>query len=228
MFERFPDRRRVRILVFMTSINPWQKKPWALDKKINNFGLPRGIRGWVTGMVMYWGNRPHQREILSLVDIRPGHRVLDVGYGPGWLVRTISEISPEVSVAGVDPSEQMRRMAVRHNRRGVASGQVKLWVGSAEATGLSDASFDCVLSVNNLALWPDLDAGLRELARVLRPGGTLAIAWHSSAAPDKIQRSLGLPEEKLEFVRARMGELFVDVKRKDMENTVVFVAGGPL
>ncbi|NYH77277.1 ubiquinone/menaquinone biosynthesis C-methylase UbiE [Actinopolyspora biskrensis] len=211
----------------MSTTRLWKQRPWALDKPLNNFGLPRGLRGRLAGLVMYWGNRPHQRELLDQLDVRSGDHILDVGYGPGWMVRTLAEGGSAARVAGVDPSKQMRRMAMRRNRAGIASGRVRLELGTAEDTGFADASFDHVLSVNNLALWPDLEAALRELRRVLRPGGVLAMSWHSSTAPDSIQRSLGLPEHVLSVVSRDLEQLFDEVRRRDLPNTVCFLARRP-
>lgn len=211
----------------MSTTRPWKQRPWALNKPLNSFGLPRGLRGRLTGLVMFWGNRPHQRELLDQIDVQTGEHILDVGYGPGWMVRTLVEDSSAARVAGVDPSKPMHRMATRRNRAGIASGRVQLELGTAGDTGFADASFDHVLSVNNLALWPDLEAALRELRRVLRPGGALAMSWHSSTAPDKIQRSLGLPERELSVVSRGLERLFDDVRRRDLPNTVCFLAHRP-
>jgi ubiquinone/menaquinone biosynthesis C-methylase UbiE len=53
---------------------------------------------------------------------------------------------------------------------------VELRAGPAAALPLPDGQVDQVFAVNTAAIWPDLDAGLREAARVLRPGGTMVIA----------------------------------------------------
>ena len=111
------------------------------------------------------------------------------------------------AVAG-DPAPVMCEQASRANRAAVRAGRVTLGLGSAESTGLAERSVDHVLAVNNVAIWPDLDAGLRELHRVLRPGGTLLLAWHGGTNPSPIANSLRLPEDKLHRIdTALLGRL---------------------
>jgi ubiquinone/menaquinone biosynthesis C-methylase UbiE len=69
----------------------------------------------------------------------------------------------------------MLRQAVRHNAEAIREGRVRLQVGSATALPFEDASFDTALSANSLPFWPDQEAGLKEMWRVLKPGGVVAI-----------------------------------------------------
>jgi SAM-dependent methyltransferase len=145
-------------------------EPWTADKPVHSpFALPRGLTGHLAGRLMLLLNR--QQDVLELLDVRPGVGVLEVGYGPGGLIQLLRK-TPAVRVSGVDPSPQMRDLARRHNPEG------DLRLCTAERTGFADAEFDRVVSVNTVALWPDLGAGLRELHRVTRPGGRVLIAWH--------------------------------------------------
>lgn len=171
---------------------------------------------------MLWTNA--QREVFELLDVQPGHHVLEVGYGPGGLIELLATRSPATKICGVDPSAVMQRSASRRNRRAIASGRVELRLGSASDTGLPDAAFDRVVSVHTVALWPDLDAGLRELRRVTRPDGILVLAWHGGHGRSPIARSLRLPKDKLERIRAALDSLFAKVERIELDRSVVFRA----
>src|SRR5256885_715708 len=140
------------------------------------FARPRGLRGRLAGWFMVWTNK--QREVADLIGVRPGERVLEVGYGGGALIRLLADRIGDGTVCGVDPSPDMRALAVRRNRRAAAAGRLDLRVGAAEATGFPDGAFDHVVTVNTVAIWPDLEAGLRELHRVTKPGGDVVIAWN--------------------------------------------------
>jgi hypothetical protein len=75
-----------------------------------------------------------------------------------------------------------------------------------------------------VAIWPDLDAGIEELHRVVRPGGTLALAWHGGTAPNRIARSLRLPPEKLDRIEQVLDEHFIKVYRQQLASLDVFTA----
>jgi ubiquinone/menaquinone biosynthesis C-methylase UbiE len=95
--------------------------------------------------------------------------VLDLGAGTGKLTSTLAAAGHRVTA--VDPSEGM--LAVLAG----SLPQVRAVVGTAEHLPFKDASFD-VVTVAQAWHWLDQDAAAAECARVLRPGGLLAIAWH--------------------------------------------------
>src|SRR5919204_5839484 len=66
----------------------------------NQFALPRGPLGWLAGRLMSRGNDITNRDVASRLDIAPGERVLEVGYGPGGLLRLLLEQTPAALVAG--------------------------------------------------------------------------------------------------------------------------------
>jgi ubiquinone/menaquinone biosynthesis C-methylase UbiE len=167
---------------------------------------------------MLWTNR--QRDLFDLLDVREGERVLEVGYGPGGLIRLLVR-TPAALICGVDPSPEMRAQAARPHGGEIASGRMDLRLGTAERTGFPDAEFDCVVSVNNVGLWPDLRAGLRELHRVTRPGGRTVIAWHGGTRPSRMTRSLALPESALAEIRRGLDDLFTGVARHELPSLTV-------
>jgi SAM-dependent methyltransferase len=118
----------------------------------------------------------------------------------------------------------MRDQACRLNRKAVRAGRVRLNVGTADHTGLPDASVDRVVSVRNVALWPDLEAGVTELHRVVRPEGTVLIAWHGGTAPNRVVRSLRLPDDELSRIEAVVRDRFGAVTRAQVTSLEVFMA----
>ncbi|MGA8114897.1 MAG: methyltransferase domain-containing protein [Actinocatenispora sp.] len=198
-------------------------RSWALDRPINaTFATPRGLTGRLAGMVMR--RKGKQDEVVDLLDVRPGQRVLEVGYGPGALVRQLVERTGAASVRGVDPSPTMRSMARRHNSAGIAAGRVELGIGTAERTDCPDAAFDRVVSVSTVAVWPDLRAGLRECHRVVRPGGLVVVTWHSADAPSRVARSRAMPDDRLDLLEDTMRDVFGDVTRHSLTFSVAFAA----
>jgi ubiquinone/menaquinone biosynthesis C-methylase UbiE len=188
----------------------------------NPFAHPSGWPGRLAGRFMRWTNK--QYDVVGVLDVQPGHDVFEIGYGPGVLIRLLAERTEAASIRGVDPSPEMRDQARRHNRKAVRSGRVQLDLGTADRTGLPDASVDRLVSVNNVAIWPDLDAAVSELRRVVRAGGIVVIAWHGGTAPSRITRSLRLPEDELGRIEQVLRDRLADVSRSQLLSLDVFVA----
>ncbi|WP_154663710.1 class I SAM-dependent methyltransferase [Saccharomonospora iraqiensis] len=196
--------------------------PWTLGRPTRSpFAMPGGLSGRLAGRVMLWTNR--QQDLLDLLDVHAGERVLEVGYGPGGLIRLLQR-TPAQRICGVDPSPQMRDLAARPHRAESATGRIDLRLGTADRTGFGDAEFDCVVSVNNVAIWPDLQAGLSEFHRVTRAGGRVLIAWHGGTRPSRIPRSLALPEDKLAHIEQGLRGLFSGVTRHELATLTIWSA----
>ena len=190
---------------------PWTSGRWTSSP----FVLPAGVRGRLAGLLMLWTNR--QDEVVELLGVEPGERVLEVGYGPGGLIRRLAR-GRAGRVCGVDPSPAMRAQAAKRETG------ADLRLGTAEATGFGDAEFDCVVSVNTVGLWPSLERGMDELHRVTRPGGRVVIAWHGGTRPSRVTRHLMLPEGQLERVEDAMRARFTEVERRELSESTAFTA----
>src|SRR6266849_4336701 len=111
-------------------------------------------------------DRAHQATLaLAAGTVHQPVSVLDVGCGTGKLLRRAATYWPEAHLIGVDPANGMIEMAKRLTPNATFS------TGMAEALPLQDASVDLALSTTSFHHWQDQAAGIREIARVLRPGG---------------------------------------------------------
>ncbi|MGH3914810.1 MAG: class I SAM-dependent methyltransferase [Pseudonocardiaceae bacterium] len=145
------------------------------------FGRPRGLLGRVGGWLMARGNAETERQLVQLAGLEQDEVVLVLGHGPGIGLRAAGKRSGQV--IGIDPSALMREAAGRRCGELIRQGRVRLASGVAQDTGLPDATVDVVLTVNNVALWPDWPAGFAELHRVLRPGGRMLLSAHEKWLP---------------------------------------------
>jgi ubiquinone/menaquinone biosynthesis C-methylase UbiE len=111
-------------------------------------------------------DRAHQTTLaLAASIVHQPVSVLDVGCGTGKLLRQANTYWPEAQLIGVDPAHGMIERAKRLTANATFS------TGMAEALPLQDASVDLALSTSSFHHWQDQAAGIREIARVLRPGG---------------------------------------------------------
>ncbi len=147
----------------------------VLGQLFGQFGRPSGLLGHLAGVLMARSTADDQ-WVVELLDVQPDDRVLEVGFGPGVAVTLLAERARVGFVAGVDPSEVMLRQAVRRNRAAVRAGRVELRLGTVSALPYPDAHFTKACAIHSLYFWPSVEAGLRELHRVLAPGGLLALA----------------------------------------------------
>ena len=119
--------------------------------------------------------------LCDAANIAPGQRVLDVACGTGALTLAVAErVSPAGAVVGLDANPEMLAVARRKH------AHIDWRDGRAESLPFADASFDAVVSQFGLMFFDDRVAALREMQRVRRPGGRLAVA-----VCDALERSPG-------------------------------------
>jgi SAM-dependent methyltransferase len=151
----------------------------ALDHDVIGQGHhPRGAAGSVTGWMFAHrpSNRQRNRWAVSLLDVQPTDRVLEIGFGPGLAVAELTRAGAG-HVYGIDHSGVMLRQASRRNAAAIRAGRVTLINASAEQLlATLDGPFDAILAVNSLGFWPAPAERLAELRRRLAPGGRIAIA----------------------------------------------------
>lgn len=111
-------------------------------------------------------------QVVHLLPVGPGVRVVDVAAGSGGLSIPAARAGAEVVAVDISPT-----MAERLRARATTEGLTRLdaRVGDGTALDLEDDSFDVAMSLNGVSLFPDLSGGLRELHRVTRPGGEVAV-----------------------------------------------------
>jgi ubiquinone/menaquinone biosynthesis C-methylase UbiE len=135
-------------------------------------------------------NAPFARCVIRLLDVQPRDKVLEVGFGPGVGSQLLAKAAPVGRIAGVDCSKEMVQQARARNADAIARGVVDLRHGSVEKLPFEDGTFDAVLAINSLQVWPDVTAGLCDVKRVTRSGGRVALAF----TPYSGRSRAGIPE----------------------------------
>ena len=127
------------------------------------------------------------RRKLRLLDVHPGDTVLDVACGPGNTTRTlVAAVGPDGLAVGVDSSATMLAQAVRETPTDSAVGYVR---ADAAELPFEDGTFDAVSCYGALYLMDDPLRSLREMIRLLAPGGRIAVLTTCARGPAPIRRA---------------------------------------
>ncbi len=116
-------------------------------------------------------NREPYRLALAALDPQPDDHVLEIGFGPGAGLAALARQVTGGRVCGLDGAPDMARLAARRNKSAVAAGRVLLATGDFRRLPWPPGSFDKLLAVNVAYFFDPEGCAVREMARVLRPGG---------------------------------------------------------
>jgi SAM-dependent methyltransferase len=155
---------------------------------MHTFGRPQGVLGRLGGIIM--ANADCGIWVSDLLEVGPNDSVLEVGFGPGMVIQRLSKLAAAGHVAGIDQSREMVEQARARNATAIQSGRVDLRHGSVVSLPFDDNSIDKALAINSIQVWPDAVAGLREIRRVMKPGGWIALGF----TPYSGQPNRGLTE----------------------------------
>jgi SAM-dependent methyltransferase len=136
---------------------------------------PAGVAGSMAGRLMAMANRRPNRLAIDALDLAPGDRVLELGFGPGRALAVLAARTPRGQICGVDLSARMLEQAVARNRAAIASGRMRLELGPFSPLRFADETFDKILLVNVVYFFDRDGRDISEVYRVLRFGGRVAI-----------------------------------------------------
>jgi ubiquinone/menaquinone biosynthesis C-methylase UbiE len=148
----------------------------------SQLGNPSGVFAGLAGFVWNRRNAALNDTVLGLLALKPDDRVLEIGFGGGYLLRRMLDRLPAGSLAGVDISPGMLAHAEKRFGDAIRAGRVELKCAAAEALPYADAHFTKVVSVNSIFYWQDIERALGEITRVLIPGGRLVLCFTSAAS----------------------------------------------
>lgn len=181
----------------------------------SQFSRPSSLMGRILLRSMNIGHGRLHQWGLKAAGIQLTDRVLDVGCGGGKAISRILEETRR-EVAGIDHSPEAVKTARSVNRAAVSSGRLRIVESSVESLPFRDGFFDVVTAFETTYFWPELQAGLTEIRRVLSPGGRLVIANEfadrASAGAWADRLNMHVPDsEALAGAAYEAGFLMVDV-----------------
>jgi SAM-dependent methyltransferase len=134
--------------------------------------------GWIGRAVLRNMNARHSGVTdwgLSHISVKQHFTILDIGCGGGRTVSKLAALATAGKVYGLDYSADSVAVASKTNREWIKSGRVEIHEGSVSQLPFGTDTFDLVVAVETHFWWPDLPGDVRELLRVLKPSGELAI-----------------------------------------------------
>jgi ubiquinone/menaquinone biosynthesis C-methylase UbiE len=168
------------------------------------FRQVRKPSGWLGKRVVQAMNVSHATMTdwgLQQVTVPPTATILDVGCGGGTTVRKLADMVPEGKVFGLDYSAASVAVSRETNAQQIAAGRVQIEQGSVAALSFPDCAFDIVTAVETHYYWPDLPANVREVHRVLKPGGSFVlIAETYNGGPFRLLYGIVMPLLRAAFL----------------------------
>ena len=154
-----------------------------VEAAFRQFRKPSGRLAWLTGLGMNVDHEKLWRWGLEHVTVGPDSDILDVGCGGGGAVRILTQAAPHGRVHGIDHSEEVLPVARWVNRTSIKAGQVEIIHGSVSLLPFADGMFDLVTAFKSYIFWPSPIHDLRQVRRVLKPGGMVIVV--NEAYPDE-------------------------------------------
>jgi ubiquinone/menaquinone biosynthesis C-methylase UbiE len=149
---------------------------------------PDGETGLAVAEYLNANNRQGNARTVAFLDLQPGHRVLEIGFGNGRIVPDVVGKAEGIRYTGIDFSPTMVAEASRFNATLVSDGSASFHLGSAEELPFPDEAFDRVFSTGVIHFWAYPAGPLREARRVLSLDGMMVMGCLASQSASELYR----------------------------------------
>ena len=154
---------------------------YLLSKQLCN---PRGLGGRIVARLMNWGNNEMYDELISEIS-DPGERILEIGFAGGAHFRKLINTLGDSSIVGIDRSETMLKMASRTNRDLIRNNGLELLLSEIGSMPFENDSFTTVYTLNTIYFWNDPESDIKNIYRILKPGGVFILGFNSQEMLEK-------------------------------------------
>lgn len=142
----------------------------------NSYKFPFGTEGREMLVGMNEHHAPVTTWTLELMEPQSEDIILDIGCGGGRALKRVSSLVKKGKLYGADYSETSVQCTIEENAADVASGKLTVVQASVSDLPFETNMFDKVYSIESYFFWPDLENDIKEILRVLKPGGKVFIA----------------------------------------------------
>lgn len=178
---------------------------------------PTGFFGRLLARAMAWGHRDFYKNTVKALGFKQDDKYLEIGFGSGLFIKKyVSHVS---RVAGLDHSEDMVKLASSINKNLVKSGKAEFKQGDVSSIPWQDSEFSVVVVIETFFFWREPLVALKEIYRVLLPGGKLVIEMsynkddgldHTKRLKKMNLRLYSANEMKMMLKEARFSNIVID------------------
>ncbi|WP_321930971.1 class I SAM-dependent methyltransferase [Paraburkholderia guartelaensis] len=147
-----------------------------IDTLMSHLACPMGGTGLAVGDMMERVNAALIDAAFTTLDPQADERIVEIGPGSGGHIESVLARAPRLTLVGIDVSPTMTAAARERNAMLLERGRIALTTADVASIPYENASFDKAIAINCVYFWPDLQAALREIRRVLRDRGQLVVA----------------------------------------------------
>lgn len=156
-------------------LQPWFK---LMAKQLSR---PTGFFARLTGNKMNETNNHMYAQVFEKLAVADGEAILEIGFGNGKFFPELYGKAKNLSLSGIELSQEMVKEAIKHNKVLVETGRLKLHTSASKVLPFADNSFDKVFCINVIYFWEDAAPHLEEVKRVLKPGGKFYTGFRPAA-----------------------------------------------
>ncbi|TKD72350.1 class I SAM-dependent methyltransferase [Pseudalkalibacillus hwajinpoensis] len=139
------------------------------------YGNPKGWLGWFIGEKMVRQHRIETLWTIKHLHLQKEEHVLELGCGGGYAMKLLLNNLDVCKVVGLDHSKTLIQSATIRNKKEIKKERAQLVHGNVQNLPFEDNKFSTVFSIHSIYFWEDLSLAVKEIHRVLKPGGLVAI-----------------------------------------------------
>lgn len=147
---------------------------------------PGGAMGKKVGLMMNKANESLYDFTLDTMQLVPGERVLEIGFGNGKFFSKLFSKAADLHISGLDFSATMVQSARMNNKQVIKENNLALIQGSSSDMPFADNSFDKIYCINVVYFWDEPPLHLKEIKRVLKPGGLFFATIRTKESMDQM------------------------------------------
>jgi ubiquinone/menaquinone biosynthesis C-methylase UbiE len=138
---------------------------------------PHGWLGEIIGRIMAKETAVDNELAIALLQIESCDHIIDIGTGHGRSSGVMAAHADNGLVVGVDTSDVMLKIAAGRNKAFIDGGRIRLENASSDSLPFAERSFDKAMAMHTLYFWDPAEPHLREIARILKPGGHFVLGF---------------------------------------------------